>query len=45
MLSPAYAKPHWLLGNLLLRTSNTAEAIRELRICRHQRRNALAERH
>jgi hypothetical protein len=32
MLSPAYAKPHWLLGNLLLRTSDTAGAFRELRI-------------
>lgn len=31
MLSPVYAKSHWLLGNLLLRTSNTSEAITELR--------------
>ena len=31
MLSPVYAKSHWLLGNLLLRTNNTPEAIRELR--------------
>ena len=30
MLSPVYAKPHWLLGNLLLRTNETAEALREL---------------
>jgi Tetratricopeptide repeat len=30
-LSPAYAKSHWLLGNLLLRTNNTPEAIQELR--------------
>jgi hypothetical protein len=32
MLAPVYAKPHWLLGNLLLRTNNTAEAVQELRI-------------
>ena len=31
MLSPIYAKSHWLLGNLLLRTNNTGEAIQELR--------------
>lgn len=31
LLSPAYAKAHWLLGNLLLRTNNPAEAIQELR--------------
>ena len=30
-LSPVYAKPHWLLGNLLLRTNNTTEALEELR--------------
>jgi Tetratricopeptide repeat len=30
-LSPVYAKSHWLLGNLLLRTNNTPEAIQELR--------------
>jgi tetratricopeptide (TPR) repeat protein len=31
LLSPVYAKSHWLLGNLLLRTNNTPEAIQELR--------------
>jgi Flp pilus assembly protein TadD len=31
ILSPVYAKPHWMLGNLLLRTNDQAEAIRELR--------------
>lgn len=31
VLSPVYAKSHWMLGNLLLRTNDTAEAIRELR--------------
>src|SRR3989440_3597518 len=30
-LAPAYAKPHWLLGNLLLRMEQPAEASRELR--------------
>src|SRR5947207_12403644 len=25
VLAPVYAKSHWLLGNLLLRTNNTAE--------------------
>src|SRR5262245_8570441 len=30
-LSPAYAKSHWLLGNLLLRMNNPAEAFPELR--------------
>jgi len=30
-LSPVYAKSHWLLGNLLLRTNDTPEAIQELR--------------
>ncbi|PYS75452.1 MAG: hypothetical protein DMF73_00560 [Acidobacteria bacterium] len=30
-LAPAYAKPHWLLGNLLLRTGQVDEAFRELR--------------
>jgi len=29
--APAYAKPHWLLGNLLLRTGQTDEAFQELR--------------
>ncbi len=31
MLSPVYAKSHWFLGNLLLRTNDTEEGIRELR--------------
>ena len=31
MLAPAYAKPHWLLGNLLLRTGQVDEAFKELR--------------
>lgn len=31
VLSPAYARSHWLLGNLLLRMNNTPEAIQELR--------------
>src|SRR2546430_2225130 len=31
-LAPAYAKPHWLLGNLLLRTDQTDEAFKELRL-------------
>jgi hypothetical protein len=31
-LAPLYAKPHWLLGNLLLRTNEPAEAVRELRV-------------
>src|SRR5207245_7295966 len=30
-LAPAYAKPHWLLGNLLIRTGQVDEAFRELR--------------
>jgi len=29
-LAPAYAKPHWLLGNLLLRMDQANEAFREL---------------
>lgn len=29
--APAYAKPHWLFGNLLLRTGQVDEAFRELR--------------
>ncbi len=29
--APDYAKPHWLLGNLLLRTDQTDEAFKELR--------------
>src|SRR5712671_5772503 len=31
-LAPAYAKPHWLLGNLLLRMDHPTEAARELRL-------------
>ena len=31
-LSPAYAKSHWLFGNLLLRMNNPTEAFQELRI-------------
>ena len=31
VLSPVYAKSHWLLGNLFLRTNNTPEAVQELR--------------
>jgi hypothetical protein len=31
-LAPAYAKPHWLLGNLLLRRGSIDEAMNELRI-------------
>ena len=31
-LAPAYAKPHWLLGNLLLRTAQIDEAFKELRL-------------
>ncbi|HEX7722530.1 MAG TPA: hypothetical protein VF397_10255 [Pyrinomonadaceae bacterium] len=30
-LAPAYAKPHWLLGNLLLRMDQADEAFKELR--------------
>jgi tetratricopeptide (TPR) repeat protein len=30
-LAPAYAYPHWYLGNLLLRTGNYSEAFAELR--------------
>ncbi|HMH45450.1 MAG TPA: carbohydrate binding domain-containing protein, partial [Pyrinomonadaceae bacterium] len=30
-LAPAYAKPHWLLGNLLLRMDQVDEAFKELR--------------
>lgn len=30
-LAPSYAKPHWLLGNLLLRLGGTDEAFKELR--------------
>jgi tetratricopeptide (TPR) repeat protein len=30
-LAPAYAKPHWLLGNLLLRMDRVDEAFKELR--------------
>ncbi|HMH42732.1 MAG TPA: hypothetical protein VK557_04570, partial [Pyrinomonadaceae bacterium] len=30
-LAPAYAKPHWLLGNLLLRVGQADEAFKELR--------------
>ena len=30
-LAPAYAKPHWLLGNLLLRLDQSDEAFKELR--------------
>jgi hypothetical protein len=30
-LAPAYAQPHWLLGNLLLRMEQTDEAFAELR--------------
>jgi len=32
VLAPTYAKPHWLLGNLLLRMRRTDEALNELRI-------------
>lgn len=32
VLAPTYAKPHWLLGNLLLRMRRTDEALDELRI-------------
>jgi len=31
-LSPAYAKSHWLLGNLLLRMNQPTEAFQELRL-------------
>src|SRR6185369_15252061 len=31
-LAPSYAKPRWLIGNLLLRTGEIDEAFRQLRI-------------
>ncbi|HXI61917.1 MAG TPA: tetratricopeptide repeat protein, partial [Pyrinomonadaceae bacterium] len=35
-LAPAYAKPHWLLGNLLLRMDQADEAFKELRFAAHR---------
>lgn len=32
LLAPAYARPHWFLGNVLLRQGNVTEAFSELRI-------------
>jgi Flp pilus assembly protein TadD len=43
--APVYAKPHWLLGNLLLRTNETAEAVRELQFAATSDETSLAECH